>query len=570
MEITLQLLIIEESRSDAESLVNTLRNAGHKSHMVHADTLESLEAALQQITPDLVIWTTNPVLPLDELIATLDHSNIRKPVIVVADDCNEITTIVAMTKGAVGMCSYDKPEHLQLIVSREINRIKLEQKSQYFEQHFIESEKRAHLLMESSRDAIAYISEGMHIYANHPYLSMFGFRSMLEIEGTPILDIISQIDHDEFKKFLRDYSDNMIEAERSEFVTHGLLPDGEQFDALMELMPASIDGEPCTQIIIRNQSSSSEELELKIQNLSKQDMVTGLYNRQYFIEELNLTINAIQKTDSTSAILYLLIDNFRDIRENVGISVIDKIILEIAGIVKAHTLPSDITARFGDHSYAILRRNCDNESVLALSNEIRTAVEEHVADINNQSITTTCSLGMVMINQNTGTTQDILSRADLACEVARSSGGNQAHMHNPVVDEQVGKERDQHTHSLIQDALDNDLFKLMFQPIVSLQGDTRENYEILLRMQDSHGELIMPGQFLPVAEETGQLVDIDFWVIRNAINLLAERRKQDSHTRFFIKLAADTLLDSSLSNFVMQCLQEAKLPGNAIVFEISE
>ncbi|MEE9493444.1 MAG: EAL domain-containing protein [Gammaproteobacteria bacterium] len=569
-DITINLLIAEESMSDAEALANKLRDAGHKSHMTFINTREALESALQDQKPDMAIWTSNPSLSLDELIATLEHFHINCPVIVVSEKCNEISTTLAMKKGATDMCSYDRYEHLQLIVSREIENMRIKRCAQHFEKRYEESEVRSHYLMESSRDAIAYISEGMHIYGNQAYLNMFGFRNIEEFEGTPLLDVVSQIDHDEFKKFLRDYTSKLFQAERTEFVTHGLLPDGQQFDALMEFMPASIDGDPCTQIIIRNQSSHNEELELRIENLTKQDTVTGLFNRQYFIEELDLAIPEILNTSDNGTLLYLLIDNFRDIRDNVGISIVDKIITEIAGIIKEHTEKTDLVARFGDHTFSILRRGADEEAMQELAEELRHTIEEHIADINNQSITTTCSIGIVQINKHTTSSQDALSRADLACEVARTSGGNKVHIHNPIVDEEIGKARNQQTHNLIQDALDNDLFKLMFQPIVSLQGDTRENYEILIRMLDNDGELILPAQFMPVADEAGLLGAIDHWVIKNAINLLAERRRQDNHTRFFIKLAADSLLDTNLTTYILQCLQDTKLPGDAVTFEISE
>ncbi len=567
-ELTLNLLVVEESRSDAEALANILRNAGYKYRLSHAEDKAGLDTALEAQMPDLILCAMGLDLSLQNVITALQKYEYDVPIICIGETCDEKDSIQAMHAGACDLCSYDQPDHLQLVVKREAGQLMLRRENLRFQQQYLESEKRAHQLMESSRDAIAYIHEGMHIFANHSYLEMFDFRDMEGIKSTPILDIVAPDEQDSFREFLRNYGKDS--TQENELKTRGLLPSGKIFEAAMEFTPASIENEPCTQIIIRNQSSDSQELELKLKHLSKQDMVTGLYNRQYFLEELELAATDVVSGADTGSVIYLLIDNFKDIKDSVGISIADRIICDVADIVREQSIETDIAARFGDHSFSILRRSCSEEEAQKLGEQLRQLVEGHITDVDGQSVTTTCSIGMSMITEHTPTAQEILSRADLACEVARSSGGNQIHMHNPVVDEQLGKERNQQVHTLIQEALDHGLFQLMFQPIVSLQGDTRENYEVLLRMIGNDDELILPAQFLAVAEETGQINAIDRWVINKAINMLAERRSQDSDTRFFIKLSSQTLCDEELPAFVLSSLQAAKVPGEAVVFEIPE
>lgn len=568
-EHTLRLLVVEESRNDAEALANVLRNAGQASRLTYAEDLEDLTAALDKQTPDLVLCAMNlETVSFQAVVQELSRRELPIPLVAIGESGDEADIIEAMRLGANDLCSYDQPEHLQLVARRELSQLKTCQSAQNFELKFHESEKRARMLMESSRDAIAYVHEGMHIFANSSYLEMFGFDSLDEIEGTPILDMVAPEEHTEFKEFLRGFGKDGSTEGKLE--THGMLPDGSVFDAVMELTSASIDGEPCTQIIIRNQVANNRELEQKLKFLTNQDVLTGLYNRQYFIGELGLAVtNAVSGTES-AAVIYLLMDNFKDIKDNVGISVADMVINDIAELLKQHTGEKDVVARFGDHSFTVLRRNCDAEAIEALGEQLRQTVEEHIATIEDQSVTTTCSIGMSLVGESTPSAQEVLSRADLACEVARSSGGNRCHLHNPVVDERIGKERNQQVHALIREALENDQMQLLYQPIVSLQGDTSENYEVLLRMLNDENEYILPGQFLPVAEETGQLAEIDRWVIHRAINRLAEHRAHGSDTRFFIKLSAASLIDEGLVQFIGDCLRETRLPGDALTFEFAE
>ncbi len=568
-EHTLQLFIIEESRNDAEALANVLRNAGQASRPTFAEDLEDISAALDQQLPELMLCAMGlESVSLADVATLLKQRNLSVPLIAIAESADERDVVEAMRQGATDLCSYDQPEHLQLVVKREMSQIKTGQSAQNYELKFRESEKRARMLMESSHDAIAYVHEGMHIFANSAYLEMFGFGELEEIEGTPILDMVALEDHGEFKDFLRNYSKDGEQEGNLE--THGLLPDGKKFDAEMEFAPASIDGEPCTQIIIRNQAGSSAELEKKLKYLSKQDVLTGLFNRQYFIEELELAVTDALSGSSSAAVLYLVMDNFKQIKDNLGIGAADMVISDIGNLLHDQAEENDIVARFGDHSFAVLRRDCDSEAIQALGENLRHVVEEHIADVQDQSVTTTCSIGMSIVAESTPSAHEVISRADLACEVARSSGGNKVHLHNPVVDEKIGKERDQQMHALIKDALDRDQFQLLYQPIVSLQGDAGGKYEVLLRMLNDEGEYILPTQFLPIAEQTGQITEIDRWVIQNAIRTLTKHRAQGADTQFFIKISAATLLHGELLQYIGNCMKVTRLPGDALTFEIAE
>jgi len=566
---TLRLLIIEESRNDAEALANILRNAGQASRPTFAEDLEDISVALDQQVPELMLCAMGlEAVSLADVATVLEQRELSVPLIAIAESADEKDIIEAMRQGAADLCSYDQPEHLQLVVKREMSQIKTGQSAQNYELKFRESEKRARILMESSHDAIAYVHEGMHIFANSPYLEMFGFSELEEIEGTPILDMVAPEDHDEFKDFLRNYSKDG--EQEGSLETHGMLPDGKKFDAEMEFAPASIDGEPCTQIIIRSQAGSSEELERKLKYLSKQDVLTGLYNRQYFIEELELAVTDALSGSSSAAVIYLVMDNFKQIKDNLGIGAADMVISDIGNLLHDQAQENDIVARFGDHSFALLRRDCDSEAIQALSENLRHIVEEHIADVKEQSVTTTCSIGMSIVAESTPSAHEVISRADLACEVARSSGGNRVHLHNPVVDEKLGKERDQQMHALIKDALERDQFQLLYQPIVSLQGEEGGKYEVLLRMLNDEGDHILPTQFLPIAEQTGQITEIDRWVIQNAIRTLTEHRAQGADTQFFIKISAATLQHGELLQYIGNCMKVTRLPGHALTFEIAE
>jgi len=564
---TLHLIIIEESRNDAEALANTLRNAGQVVRYQFVQTPEEFEAALDQQVPDLVLCSDGvEALDLPTVSDELSHCSRKIPIIYAGSEANEATVVEALRLGATDMVSYDMPDHLRLVVEREMHNVGLRRKVHQYETGYQESERRCRALLDSSRDCIAYIHDGMHIYANRSYLETFGFDDMEEIKGTPIMDMVDSGDHAGFKEFIRTYGRN--DAGDNKLEVNCISATG-SFKALMEFAPASIDGEPCTQLVIRDQSNADPELQEKLKYLSKQDLVTGLFNRQYFMEELELAVSAANTGSGNSFMLYIQLDNFKTIKETVGLAASDLVIKDVADLLQ-DKMVSGIASRFGDNSFAVLVKDGDINAAQALAEALRHAIEEHIVDIEGRSITVTASIGISLITDTASSAEDTLSQADLACEVARSAGGNRVHLHNPVTDEQLSRERDEQWRRQIEAALENDRFHLVYQPIVSLAGNEQELYEVLVRMRNEEGEDIPPGQFIPVALQTGLMGQIDRWVIGHALTKLAEHRRNEHDTRFFIKLSSQSLEDEELPLWINEQLKNERLQSDAIVLEIAE
>ena len=564
----LHLLIIEESKNDAESLANALRNAGHRLQFNHGTTPEDIEAALKNQQPDIVLCGSGAVIPsASEVTRLLGRYEQKIPVIAIADEASEADMVAACKSGISSLISYDQPDHLQLAFNREVDQLRLQQQLTTLHDALRGSEIRCHALIENSSDAVAYIHEGMHVYANRPYMDLFAIENREQVEGTPILDMISETHRDVFKGFLKDYLEEQAEDNTLDIAC--LTPVGEVFHSSMELSPATMEGEPCTQIIIRVKASNAA-LEKKIESLSRLDSLTGLTNRQHFMQLLEERIGAKHTTGDHRALIYITLDNFKVIREECGIVASDMVLCDIARLLEANCREKDCLARFGDYSFAILHHDSNEEKTLGLGETLLHRIASHLSEVEGHAITVTSSIGTCTINNNSNDAQKIISRADMACEVARSSGGNQIHTHSVVVSEQIGQENEPEWDKVIRTTIDEERFYLAYQPIVSLKGDTRPRYEVLLRIIDEAGHAILPGQFLSIAEKSGLSGEIDRWVISTAFRKLVETRNDNNETRFYIKLSGTTLADVELPAWINDQLKEHKLVSDGIVFEIPE
>ena len=516
---SLTLAVVEPDACDAEIHVATLRNAGYSIRHEHAWDLDSLAGLLDSSAPDIILCGESDTLPdLEAVTRLLLEKDLRIPVIFLIGEATADAVLAARRHGATECVPYDPPLALQLAFDHCRETVWLRQQADRLNTALQQSETRCRDLIESSRDAIAYIHEGMHIHANHSYLKMFGLGSTDEIEGTPLLNMVERDDHKLLKDFLREYSAGNSTSNKLEI--RGLEPDGKHFKAGMEFSPSHFDGEECIQVIIR--TANNAELEQQLEVLTRQDILTGLANRQEFIRTLNLAIRTDITGAQTHTLTYILVDNFKKVCEDIGMSGGDKLIKNTAELL-AGLYGDEVTlARFGDCAFTVLAKNSSEEDTLEQAEHTRQTIQGHVAEIDGHAVSMTCSIGICIINENSRNAENVLSRADLACEVARSSGGNQIHVHSLAVEESMDGEHEPEWDQVIRKTIDDERFYLAYQPIVALSDNAGICYEVLLRIIDEKGQVILPGQFVSIAEKTGMIGEIDRWVFNTAVKTLAD------------------------------------------------
>jgi len=565
---TLRVIIIEDSQNAAEHLISTLRNAGHavRQHLLNDEA--SLIETLKEQPIDLILAGLDTDEPtLDQIVQQMQQLKLALPLLAVADEYDTERVTDVMRRGATDLVARNLPEHMQLVIQREIAHLKQHRKLDEARRFARESSKRCDALLDTSADAITYVHDGMHVYANPVYLEMFGFKTLDDIEGTPIMDMAAPADHEKLKEFLRSRQADKTNTTETLDIT-GLKTAGEEFSASMEFTPASYEGEPRTQIIIRARAGDSEELEEKLKSLTRKDMLTGLDNRQHFMDVLDRDLAHYQNHDLTGAVMFITPDKYKSMKENIGLSGADQVIQEIATIMK-DSLPEALRiARFSDYCYTVFLAGEDNNSILQAAETFRKNADQiyHIAD---NSIAATCSIGISIIGPLDKSGQDVVSFADLACEMAMKEGGNRVHLHNPIADRDAENQRDVRWLTLVQQALKKNLFQLVYQPVASLHGEPGEQYEVLIRLKSPDDEDVTPSQFLSIASKHDLMTHIDRWVVTHAIKALASHRKRAHDTLFFIKISTDSLIEAEFTTWLQQQIKKSKIPGKCMVFELS-
>ncbi|HEX4480686.1 MAG TPA: EAL domain-containing protein [Rudaea sp.] len=563
----IKLLLIEDSVEEAEQLISMLRNGGIAVRPARAANAAELEKQVGTSTPDIILVNLAArTLKLPDVTAAANRTGKDIAIVGVTTNVNEDTIVTAFNEGARGLALRHRAEHVQAVVKREFEGLNMRRSVRRLETSLRETERRCDALLDSSRDPIAYVHEGMHVRANKAYLEMFGFEEFEDIQGMSILDMIAPDDADDFKTLLKKLSKG--EKPPQKLNLKAQRGDGTTFDAVMEFAEASYEGEPCQQISFRQQTVSVE-LAKELDVLRSKDLVTDLYNRQYCLAELDRVVGEAAKGRNDQAFMLIEPDNFRALLDTVGLGNADLLLGDMANLMRRHIKETDIAGRFGEHTFGVVAVGRPHDEIRQLAESLRKAFEERIFEVGKQSVNVNVSIGGTLIGEKNANSASAVNQATSSLRAAQAEGGNRINILDPNAKDKADEEKNKHWLKLVKESLQNNGFILFYQPIISLHGAEGEFYEILLRMQGPKGE-IAPNFFMPVAEQYGLMPQVDRWVIANAIKALSEREKAGHKTTFFVKLTPQSLDDQTLLPWIAQRLKNARLRGDALVFEMPE
>ncbi|MBT8765572.1 EAL domain-containing protein [Metapseudomonas boanensis] len=560
---TIRLLILEDSQNEAERLVSLFRNAGRATRVHRILSNDDLVESLQQSWDMLVAAPSSELLAPLEALNTLRRQSKDIPFIqlVQGNDSDLITEALAL--GAQDALPQGEDERLVLVANRELANLEQRRGFRAAEVSLREAEKRCQLLLDSSVDAIAYVHDGMHIYANRAYVELFGYDDGEELEGMPMIDLVASNDQASFKDFLKNYRDG---NGAGELTCNGCKVDGQAFRAHMSFSPATYDGEPCIQVVIRTETDNSE-LEEKLREISSQDLVTGLFNRAHFNELLDAAAERAVKSSQPSSLAYIKVDRYANLLAEIGIAGIDLLLTDLANLLRTHFAGDAKLARYGDDVFSVLLPGLTPEQSEEGLHALLKKVDSHLFDVSSRTVQICLSIGIAGLNDTTPKAQEVVDRAHRCAD--ELSNGNSLKLYDPA-DELAAAANRGSLVAMVQQALENNSFRLLFQPIISLRGDNFEHYEVLLRLLSPQGEEVPPADFLDAARNAGQAEKIDRWVILNSIKLLAEHRAKGHNTRLFIHLSGASLQDQTLLPWLSVALKAARLPADALIFQFSE
>jgi diguanylate cyclase (GGDEF)-like protein/PAS domain S-box-containing protein len=298
----------------------------------------------------------------------------------------------------------------------------------------------------------------------------------------------------------------------------------------------------------------------------RHDELTGLPNRAEMLALIEQALAAAPEGGPGTGVLYLDLDGFKTINDSLGHEVGDALLREVAGRLAEHVRPGDAVGRMGGDQFVVLARGCDQAEAASLAFRMQTTFALPFP-AEGLSVPLTASIGVAVGAAGECDAHGLLGDADAAMYAAKASGRERVHLFSPALRE-AARWRLEVATRLRHGGVDE--LVVHYQPVVRLDTGAVEGVEALIRWQHPERGLLLPDSFLAVAEETGQLIPITRWLLRETTRQAAQWHAQGLPLRVAVNISARHFSTETLVRDVRVALRESGLPPDQLLLELTE
>ena len=337
-------------------------------------------------------------------------------------------------------------------------------------------------------------------------------------------------------------------------------PDGDRTIALSRRMMA--DG---GSVIILEDVTERKRAQERITHLARFDELTGLANRGQFRERISSILTALQDHDNGITIHLIDLDRFKSVNDTLGHPIGDKLLREVAQRLTGLIRPTDMITRFGGDEFVVLQTGtARREDAQWLAERLAKALAEPF-DIDGHRVDIGASIGIAMAPADGSDADELLKKADMALYVAKNGGGGNHCFFAAEMEEAIQQRRALELD--LREALGSDQFHIHFQPLVDLRSGRVTTCEALVRWEHPVRGNVPPSVFIPIAEETGLIIELGEWVLQNAC---AEAASWPHGVKVAVNLSPVQFRDRGLALHVVSALAKSGLKAQRLELEITE
>lgn len=307
--------------------------------------------------------------------------------------------------------------------------------------------------------------------------------------------------------------------------------------------------------------------------LATTDHLTGLLNRNRFMEELEHTIALAKRHSTEGVVLFVDLDRFKAVNDTHGHEAGDEVIKAIASILKKSVRSTDVVSRLAGDEFAVIMHNVDTKQAQEKVAEIIDRVNKMRVEYKGAKLQVTMSVGMIGYPQSGKDASQLLTSADLAMYRAKDMGRNRLYIDEGLLtsSKTSATVREQlEWIDRLRTALDEDKFEMHFQPIVPCKKSKHMIYEALIRLRDEEGNLGAPALFIDAAEHFGMIRDLDKAVVERCIKMQTALAKKGKNVVLSINLSGMSFGDDELLQSLKKFFKKYKADPTKFIFEVTE
>jgi diguanylate cyclase (GGDEF)-like protein/PAS domain S-box-containing protein len=426
-------------------------------------------------------------------------------------------------------------------------------------------------LVQDASDAIVIVADdGLVKYATPSTIAIFG---TIPTEGEHLWDLVGEAGREDFvRTFMRlreraRFGPRVVEKET-------IRRDGTTVHIQARCSDLRAEPNVAGLVFTLRDVTAQHQLEEELKHRAFHDALTGLPNRRLFQDRIAQRAATSARSGTVSGVLFVDIDDFKVVNDTKGHSMGDELLVAVAARLSSLVRETDTAARLGGDEFALLIGSAENtEAVEATAERIVAAFEEPF-ELATGLVTTSVTVGVATTEDSTDT-DELLRHADLALYAAKAAGKRQWRRYQPVLS--AGLIRRREIQEALAEAVARSAFSLVYQPIVALDTGELSGFEALIRWPHPQWGMMHPGQFITLAEETGQIIPIGAWVLGRATTDImlcrqaAESRRPGRRNLYVsVNVSARQFADPGFADTVRHVLATSGLDARSLMLELTE
>ncbi len=321
-------------------------------------------------------------------------------------------------------------------------------------------------------------------------------------------------------------------------------------------------------VLIHEDITVAREAESQLAFLAERDPLTGLYNRRRFERELAERIDSSSRSKERVVLFYFDLDEFKSVNDMFGHRMGDTVLMQVAAEVRAHLRKNEFFARIGGDEFALVVAGVTDEQVRSLAERVMRVIGGLSVSLGEVRLSLTSSMGVAMYPDHSSDPQELIAHADAAMYQAKDGGKNTWRIYRPDHSATLRQRSLVTWNDRLRHALRNDAFEIHLQGVFDTQSGERRYSEALLRMPDEAGSrLLLPSQFIPFAEKSNLIIDVDRWMVGAVIAMLA---RDPSLGALSVNVSGRSFDEPEMAGFIASTLHEFNVDPSRLLVEITE
>lgn len=442
------------------------------------------------------------------------------------------------------------------------------------EQVIFDEKERAQVTLQSIGDGVITTDrEGRIEYLNPVAEQLSGWRSA-EARGATIMNVLRLRDEVTRNEIENPLLRCLREDKVINFGEHSVLINRLGQEIAIQDSAAPIrdrEGKTVGAVVVFRDVTKERRLKRALSFQASHDALTGLINRREFDNRLQLALQSARDGEGSHALLYVDLDQFKVVNDTCGHSAGDRLLRDVTALLQQKVRSADVIARLGGDEFGILAQHCSIEQATRIAEAIRQAVRDYRFTWEQNAASIGASVGVVEITQDSESVAALLSAADIACYAAKDAGRNRVHVYD--ADEVSGRHREMYWVSRVTRAVDENRLELEYQairPTSAAAAALPPFYELLVRLRDDDGEVVMPAVFIPAAERYNIIGAIDRWVVERAVATLKEIIAAGREAPLLaLNLSGNSICERSFLDLLLTLVEDPQI-ARSLCFEITE